>query len=182
MLETPAIPGANGENPPVQPPVTTPQVDVDKIAAAARREAEGKLKEVTDRLAAFEAKEKERADAELTETERLKKELAEKDTKLGDYESKVKTYEEQEEARKQELLAKVDKELEGLSEEQKALVEKMPLDGKLILIAQLKTVTPAPVGGVHSGALPPSGYAAEIKACKTHKEIESVNQKYYNSR
>lgn len=127
---------------PEQPSVVLTQADVDRAAAGARKEAEAKLKESNERLIALEAKEKERADAELTEVERLKNSLTEKEEQITGLTSENTGYKEAEEKRKTALAEKVEEEMKDLTDEQKASVELMPLDGQLGLIAQFKKEKP----------------------------------------
>ena len=169
-------------------PTPTPQVKQyteDEIialknssAAQGRKDAEAKLKDANDRLIALEAKEKEREENELSEIELLKKKQQENDDKLTDLTAQNTKYKEADEAREKQILEKVEKEMEELTEEQKASVDAMPLIGKLDLIAQFKTQTVKP-GDWAKGGKTKTGYDAEIAACKTHKEVEAVNLKYH---
>jgi catalase len=187
MYEGSAAPGANGEQPPATPPVnyTKEQLDEAKnsAAAAARRDAEAKLKETNERLAALEAEKKEREEAELSEVEKLKKLNEESTGKLSEYETKLKAYEEAEEKRKAELLEKVEKEMEGLTDEQKATVNKMPLDGKLDLIDQLKNIKAGP-GNWAKAAHGPGAITAEdvneirLKYGANSNEFREAYKKY----
>lgn len=94
---------------------------------------------VKSELEDLRQKQKEREDAELSELDKLKKQNEETTGKLTEYEQKLKDYEEAEEKRKAALLEKVEDQMKDLDDGQKTLVDQMPLDGKLDLIAQLKS-------------------------------------------
>jgi hypothetical protein len=186
MYEGSAAPGANGEIPPATPPVNYSKEQLDEAknsaAAAARREAEAKLAEQTTRLNELEAKIKESEDAKLTELERIKKEADETKGKLTEYETQLKSYKEAEEKRKAALYDKVEKEMEGLDDAAKALVDQMPLDGKLDLINQLKNTKAGPGNwGKETPGEPGSldeQERKELREAKTFQERQQIVVKY----
>lgn len=130
--------------------------EVNSRVAAARRDAEAKLKETLKRLEALEAEKQEREEAELSELDKLKKQLSEKDNAINEltgFKDKWNTYE-------LELADKVDKELSGLTDEQKELVEAVPLSKRLNLISQFKASTKQqPPQGYSPGTI--NGYTVE---------------------
>lgn len=89
-------------------------------------------------------KEKEREDAELSEIDKLKKQNEELLGRNTEAEERIKKFEEAEEQRKADLTERVEKEMEELDDTQKALVNKMPLDERLDLIAQFSKKDPEP--------------------------------------
>lgn len=140
--ENAPIPGESGKSGESQAPAIT-QAELDKVAAAARREAEAKLKETQERLAALEAEKKKREEAEMTELEKLKKEREELAQTLEERESKLKSYEEKLTAHEQAIQDRVEKQLEGLTDAQKSLIELLPLEKRLDAIAEFKQAAPA---------------------------------------
>jgi len=144
MLETPVIPDESGKTTPVQPPVGFTQADLDRVAAAARKEALEKYNAAQERLIALEAEKKEREDAELTEVERLKKEKDELANKFKTTSDELLEYRKNKEEADKRLVEKVEKEMDGLTDEQKVLVGKLPLEMQLEGITQFKKVVPGP--------------------------------------
>lgn len=143
MSEPIVNPDANG-TPSVQPPATYTKAELDSAAAGARKEAEAKLKEASERLTALEAKEKERIEAEMTEIEKLKKQI-------GDYEESNTSITTERDSLKaaidkinEQMAEKVEKEMEGLSDEQKKVIQALPLEMQLDGISQFKQIDPKP--------------------------------------
>lgn len=145
--ETTPAPGANdasGKPPepkPTETPLSAEQLQ-NSLNAARRREQEAtdKLKEATERLNALEAKQKEREETELKEKEEWQK-LAEK------HEARVKELEpfkEKFEAWELAEAAEIEKQLEGLSDNQKTLVNALPLSERRKAIAEFKNVSSSP--------------------------------------
>ncbi len=132
--------------------------DYDDLKSRAARveELENQLSEVTQKLSAFEKAEKDRKKSEQSELERLQAELQEaqnalkeKSTYVQDLESKFEalTGELNEakswrEAREAAEKAAIEKALDGLSDDDKALVEKLPLDQQMAFINRLKAQKP----------------------------------------
>ncbi len=146
MPEPIVNPDVNG-TPPVTAPVTYSKADVDSAAASARRDADAKFKEVNERLIAFEAKEKERLDAELTEVELLKKQIGEHGENLKAISTERDGYKTQIEEAEKQMAEKVEKEKEGLTDKQKTLIDDLPLSKRLDGITQFKQSTPLPKPG-----------------------------------
>lgn len=143
MSEPIVNPDVNGI-PPVTAPVNYSKADLDSAAASARRDADAKYKEANDRLVAFEAKEKERLDAELTEVELLKKQIGEYDENLKAISTEKDGYKAKIEEAEKQMAEKVEKEKEGLTDKQKTLVDDLPLSKRLDGITQFKQSTPKP--------------------------------------
>jgi len=141
MSETPVKPDVSG-TPEPQPVPQYSKADIDAAAAAARRESEAKLAENQKRLDALEAKEKERVEAEMSEIEKLQAKIGEYETQFksaveerDDYKSKI-------DAINDRLKEKVEKEVEGLTDDQKSIIDALPLERRLDAISQFKAVDP----------------------------------------
>lgn len=142
MLETPVIPDVI-EKPPIQPTVKTfTQAEVDSAAAGARKEAEAKFKVADERLAVLEAQEKEREEAEMSETEKLKSQLLDKDKEIESHKinSNWRTQWETKEAES------IEKEMEDLTDNQKIIVNGLPLESRRLAVAEFKasSIEPSP--------------------------------------
>jgi|GEM_PF-1941587 len=182
MYEGSATPGANGEITPVTPPVNYTKEQLDSAAAAARREADTKSKELQTRLDALEAQEEERKNADLSEVDRLKKQNDELTQSSTEKDNLIKGFNDKEETRKAALLKKVEIEMKDLDEGHKALIDQMPLDGKLDLIAQLKQQKAGP-GEWGKGPSGDSGTLdeqerKELKDAKTPQERQRIVIRY----
>ena len=174
MSEQIVNPDASGKNPEEQPTPQFTKADVDSAAAAARREATAKLQEAQERLTALEAEKKEREEAELTELEKLKKQIGEYDEKFKAVANERDTFKTKIEAINEQTATKAEKESEGLTDEQKAIIEALPLEKKLDAITQFKKVT-APAGEWGKGA--PAGspdFKEKLKKATTFQEREQI--------
>ena len=134
-------PGANGE--PTPKPVAVDSFtkeQVDKAAANARREAESKLTEAQERLAAFEAKEKERLDAELSEIDKVKKQHEETLAQLEIHkkDSEWRTAWELKEAEA------IEKDMEELDDDTKELIVSLPLEKRRAAVSKFKASSASP--------------------------------------
>ncbi len=142
--ENPQATGVNEQNPPEQPPAQIPQAEIDRIAAAARREAEAKLKAAQERLDALEAEKKKRELEEMTELEKIQAERDELNKKLEGTSEELEGYKVKVEAHETAVREKVDKETEGLTDNQKEIVSLLPLDKQLDAIAEYKAAVKKP--------------------------------------
>lgn len=139
-------PGVNGESGGSPTPKTYTDDEIkalkDSSAAAGRREAESKLKEANDRLTTFEAEEKKRVEAEMSENEKLQLQIIDltkdNETIKADRDLLKSNVEDTENRIKEE----VEKQLEGLTDEQKILVGKLPLKDQSNAIIQFKEIKP----------------------------------------
>lgn len=124
--------------------------EVNSRVAAARREAEAKLKEATERLNALEAKEKEREEKELSEMQKLQKQIEDRDKQLQE----MAGFKDKWTQHEQTLVDKIEKEKEGLTDAQRELVDALPLTKRMDLINQYKEVsqkTSPPKGFIPGG-------------------------------
>jgi len=123
------------------------QAELDAIIKdRLRRESEkyADYQDVKTQLETLQAKEKERADAELTESDKLKKQVEELNQSLHetikqkDEAVKFKTTWEEQEAQK------VEKAAEGLTESQKSIIMELPLSKRMDAVNEFKTAKPSP--------------------------------------
>lgn len=134
--------GANSEPTPTPNAVSFTKDQVDSAAAAARREAEAKFKEVNDRLITFEAKEKERAELEMTDLEKANSTIATKDEEIAD----LNSYKDKWTLHEESLKAIIEEEIKDFSDDDKSLVTSLPLDKQMMMVGKLKTPSAAPEG------------------------------------
>ncbi len=135
-------PGGNGDPTPTPVAASYTKEQVDSAAAAARREAEKELKETNDRLTVLEAQEKERVEAELSETEKLKIQIDEINLELDSHKKNTewRTGWETKEAEA------IEKEMEELSDNHKTIVNGLPLESRRLAIQEFKafSINPSP--------------------------------------
>lgn len=158
------------------------QDEVDKILAqrlAREREKFADYEEIKKKAETLEAEAKKRAEAEMTELEKAKAELEAKNQAIADL-SKDREWRTNWEKRETEA---IEAEAKSLSEGQQAIVNALPLEQRRAAIKEFTLQgTPGPHGGKGGkGVDAPRGYAEEIAAAKTHKEIEAINRKYAGS-
>lgn len=168
-------PSATGDpgvqSPPKAPIAEVPQEVANSIAAAARREAEAKLAEANTRLAALEAKQKEREEAALAEQNKWQ-ELAEKRqqeiAELVPFREKWTSWEAAEAARVEENMA-------DLTDKQKEIVSALPLALRMPAISEYQAAAdnrPSPPGGRGNTR---ANHDTEIK---TKADLEREMNKY----
>ena len=166
---------------------TFTQEELDRIIAQRLAREKEKISELDSIKSEYEKllKEKEeREKAEMTELERAKKELEELNEKYGQAEKEKQQYEERLKSWETKQLERIEKEMEGLSDSQKAIVNALPLEQRLDAINEFKTASPK-AGEWGKGGKPLTDeeqYRAELMKAKTLAEREKIVQKYMRSK
>ena len=175
----PPTPSVNGE-PPETPPVakTYSVEDVNRAAANARKEAEAKLKDSTDRLTILEAEQTKRDELELSEIDKLKKVNDEQTLEVD----RLKAFETKDTERTAKLTESFDKKLEEseLTDEDKELFDGLPIDKKLSLLAKLTATPTTPIIPGSTGSYPGTTNPTKEKilAMKSGPEKSAEWRKY----
>ena len=163
----PSITDAIVEPTVIPPAPTYTKEEVDSAAANARREAESKLSESQKRLDALEAKEKERLELEMTELEKALAEVEEFKSKLEASELSASDSKEKLDAIDAKESEKVEEASKDLTDNQKKIVEALPLYDKMTAIAEFKDVKPPGItGGGKGSGIPGVKSLAEITELK----------------
>lgn len=159
--------GTPGDPQTPKQPETAEQLK-DSLYAARRREKEAadKLADTQKRLDALEAERKEREEAELSESEKLKKQIAEAQATI----ESLTGYKDKWSAHEQALSEQIEKDKEGLTDSQKAIVDGIDdLTIKAKTIAEFKQTKKEPGNWGKGDApsvdgVPTAAEAMEIRA------------------
>lgn len=127
---------------------TFSQAEVDSLIKQRLGREQSKFSDYDDvkkQLETLQAKEKERLEAELTESEKLKKQIDELSLKFDELTLEKETLSKFKTDWEEEETVKVEKAMEGLDEDVKAQINDLPLNKRMFFIEKLK------------GEKPPSG-------------------------
>lgn len=167
-MADPIVPGSDviEPTPPAPQAKTFTEDEKNSAAAAARKDAEAKLKVSEDRLVVLETEKKEREEAELSENEKLNKELGEvKDDR--DF-HKINTAW-REEWEKGEATA-IEIEMKDLTENQKAVINNTPLAQKRLAIQEFKV-------SISTGNPDGSKGITSVEGVPTLAEVEEITDR-----
>ena len=177
--------GGEGKQEPSEKPAgnTFTQEDVNNIVAKTKKEIMAQFGDYenlkSERQKLLDEKQ-QREEAELTEVEKLKNKQAEYEKQIADISGErdhLKSYKEEME---QKLTEQVEKAMEGLSDEDIAIVNALPLENRLSAVNRLKAVKPSDGNwGKGQGQQPEKDLKARLLAAKTPREREVILREEY---
>lgn len=138
--------------------------------------------ELKAQLEAKQKEEEERKKAEMTEIERLKAEKEELAKKYEMTEKEKAEYQKKIDAIRAKTEEKVNSQLEGLTESQKKIVTKLPLEDRLDAIAEFKaTKKPGEWGKGTAGESSANSFKDRLLKAKTLAEREAILREKYQT-
>ena len=126
-------------------PKTFTQEELDRIVAARVAREKEKLTEyekLKEEHAKLLEEKKQREEAEMTELERAKKEREELEAKMKQLEEEANQFKTKWQQHEEKLKEQIEKELEGLTENQQNIINALPLESRLDAIREFKQTKP----------------------------------------